>query len=63
MHEVFEDIEQSQTKLFDDSVAQDDYVQVDKYFTGYFDNEDEDDEIESSTSSLESGLSMLKISD
>ena len=63
MHEVFDDIDQSQTKLFDDSVVQDDRVQVDMYFTGYFDEEDEEDEIQSSPSSLESGLSMLMISD
>ncbi|XP_076146136.1 putative ATP-dependent DNA helicase Q1 [Alosa pseudoharengus] len=62
LHEVFDDIEQSQTNLFDDSVVQDDRVQVDMDYTGYFDDEDED-EIQSSPSSLESGLSMLKISD
>jgi hypothetical protein len=36
---------------------------VDMYYTGYFDEEDENEEIQSSASSLESGLSMLKISD
>ena len=49
--------------MFDDSVVQDDRVQVDMYYTGYFDEEDENEEIQSSASSLESGLSMLKISD
>lgn len=32
-------------------------------YTGYFDEDHEDDHIQSSPSSLESGLSVLKISD
>lgn len=58
MYEVFDDIKQSQTILYDDTV-----VQVDMDYTGYFDEEHEDDQIQSSPSSLESGLSVLRISD
>lgn len=58
MYEVFDDIEQSPTILYDDTV-----VQVDMDYTGYFDEEHEDDQIQSSPSSLESGLSVLRISD
>lgn len=58
LDEVFDDIEQSHTTLFTDSV-----VQVDMDYTGYFDEDHEDDHIQSSPGSLESGLSVLKISD
>lgn len=58
MYEVFDDNKQSHTILFDDSV-----VQVDMDNTGYFDEEHEDDQIQSSPSSLESGLSVFKILD
>jgi len=44
--------------LFDDSV-----IQVDMDYTGYFDEVQEDDHLQSSPGSLESGLSVLKISD
>lgn len=39
------------------------YLPPDVHFTGYFDVEDEYENAESSLSSIESGLSMLPLSD